>query len=110
MRARSRSRGRATARLSDPPADVLAKFKESIKTGQPGGPSLDTICQVTQLEGGDLVGGSRAQSAKAGWCYVTGAAAAGTCPQAVLFSPTGNPVNGATISLQCRQTAGGGGR
>ncbi len=95
--------------LSDPPADVLAKFKESIRTGQPGDPWLDTICQVKQLTGDDLVGGSCAQSTKAGWCYVTGAAA-GTCPQAILFSPTGSPVNGATISLQCTQNAGALGR
>ena len=94
--------------LSVPPADILQKFKDSIKTGQPGDPSLNTICQVKQLVGADLVGGSCTSSPAAGWCYVTGAAA-GTCPQAILFSPGGNPLNGATISLQCIQTAGGGG-
>jgi hypothetical protein len=86
----------ASAGLSAPDATIAAKYAKDN--------NIDTtkqrICQVNQLKPTDLVNGSCATSGAAGWCYVTGAAA-GTCPQAILFSPTGNPVNGATISLQC---------
>ncbi len=49
----------------------------------------------------DFQAGSCANSASAGWCYVTGAAAGGSCPQAILFSPGGNPQVGAQINLEC---------
>jgi hypothetical protein len=42
---------------------------------------------------------SCAASADPGWCYVTGTAA-GTCPQAVLFT-NGEPPLGARVTLQC---------
>jgi hypothetical protein len=90
--------------LSDPPPAILQRFKDSIRTGQPGDPSLDTICQVKQLVGADLVDGSCVKSSAAGWCYVTGVAA-GTCPQAILFSPSGSPPNGGQVSLQCVEAA-----
>ena len=51
--------------------------------------------------------GSCAGSSEAGWCYVSGGAA-GTCPQAILFSPAGNPQVGSKISLQCIESSGGG--
>jgi hypothetical protein len=54
---------------------------------------------------GDFQGGTCAASSEAGWCYVQGKAAGGSCPQAILFSPGGNPVVGAQISLECIVTA-----
>jgi hypothetical protein len=38
-----------------------------------------------------------------GWCYVTGAAA-GTCPQAIVFTATGT-ISGSQVSLQCIENA-----
>jgi len=46
-------------------------------------------------------GGTCAASTQAGWCYVSGSAAGGSCPQAILVSPGGNPQVGAQINLEC---------
>jgi hypothetical protein len=98
----------AAAGFSQPDADILAKFKESQNAVDPTGATAKLpTCKLNQLVGKDLLNGSCDQSSASGWCYVTGAAA-GTCPQAILFSPGGNPGVGAQISLQCIETASGG--
>jgi hypothetical protein len=76
-------------------ATIAAKFAKDnvIDT------TKQTICQLTQLTSAQLVNGSCATATNAGWCYVTGTAA-GTCPQAILFSPAAQ-VNGVAINLQC---------
>ena len=100
--------------LHNPDPAILKKFKESLhqQSGGDGGVddlSTHLICEVNQLTGNQLVGGSCATSTVPGWCYVTGAAAGGTCGQAILFSPN-VPPTGAQVSLQCieQQAAGGG--
>jgi hypothetical protein len=121
--------------LTDPDPQVLAKFREQQKADQgdihgDAGPGFvdETklpVCQVTQLiKPGNYpgtCGGNKALqpitdfpeasgcggSAEAGWCYVEGKAA-GTCAQAILFSPTGNPQVGAKISLQCIEASSAG--
>jgi hypothetical protein len=70
-------------------------------------PATESVCAFLQLtpstnanqfQNGSCVGGS-----DPGWCYVTGAAA-GTCPQEIVFSH--QPSNG-TISLQCIEQSQG---
>ncbi|HEY8042325.1 MAG TPA: hypothetical protein VIF15_21125, partial [Polyangiaceae bacterium] len=67
-------------------------------------PSQHTVCQLAQLSGADLVGASCVQSPKPGWCYVTGGAA-GSCPQALTFSPGGQPTAGTQTLLTCLEAA-----
>jgi hypothetical protein len=69
-------------------------------------PATVPVCELVQLapqaNGGAFQGGSCADSqADQGWCYVTGAAA-GTCPQAIFFTPKALP-SGALPSLHCSQ-------
>jgi hypothetical protein len=94
--------------LKQPDAAVLAKFREQQREAAGDG-GIDTskfpVCEVIQLTKGQLVNDSCADSPTAGWCYVTGAAAGGTCPQAIKFSPEGNPKVGAKVSLQCIEEA-----
>jgi hypothetical protein len=52
--------------------------------------------------------GSCASSSGAGWCYVQGGGAGGSCPQSILFSTGGNPLVGAKISLQCIEASSAG--
>jgi hypothetical protein len=121
--------------LSIPDPTVLAKFRDQQKadqgsiSGDAGPGFVDQtrlpVCQVAQLIPGGTNrdpscannaalkfpadfpgGGTCANSTEAGWCYVTGAVA-GTCPQAILFSATGNPQVGAKISLQCIEANNG---
>ncbi len=103
----------ATLNMTVPSSDVLGPFLSSQHEdwlqagGSQGGavdPSTLTVCQVGQLTGGALAGGTCAQSADKGWCYVTGAAAGTGCQQGVLFSP-GTLPNGATVKLQCIEAA-----
>ncbi len=100
--------------LKQPDPTVLAKFREAQQEAAGGADagvdySQLAVCEVIQLTGAKLVDGSCEKSADPGWCYVTGKAA-GTCPQAIKFSPTGNPATGAQVSLQCiEQAAIGGG-
>ncbi len=122
--------------LSIPAPEVLAKFREQQKAeqgeirGDAGAGFVDEttkpVCQVTQLVPGDFANkcanpeaskykyagdftqtGSCGGSNEAGWCYLSGAAA-GPCPQSILFSPAGNPQVGAKISLQCIEASSGG--
>jgi hypothetical protein len=67
-------------------------------------PAMQPVCALLQLtasaNSGDFSAGSCMASADPGWCYVTGAAA-GTCPQAILFTASAPPGN-AVVSLQCQ--------
>jgi hypothetical protein len=106
--------------LSAPPSDILANFQKQqheawVSTGSGGtDPSTLTTCQLQELSrapadaGVDCVGtfdssGSCAASTQPGWCYAVGAAA-GQCPQAILFS-AGQPPSGAIVSLQCIESS-----
>ncbi len=99
--------------LSQPTLDVLSQFQAvphaawlnggGASHGLPD-PSLFPTCVLDELTattngGTDFVDGSCAMSTHAGWCYVEGAAA-GSCPQQILFTP-GQPTHGASVSLQC---------
>jgi hypothetical protein len=99
----------ASKGLKQPDAAVLAKFREQQLEAAGGDAGIDLskfpVCEVIQLTQGQLVNGSCSDAPTAGWCYVTGAAAGGSCPQAIKFSPGGNPGVGAKISLQCIEQA-----
>jgi hypothetical protein len=57
--------------------------------------------------GGSTGSDAGAQSA-AGWCYLT-AAAAGSCAQAIAFSPSGAPATGIPVWIACPATVPEGG-
>ncbi len=99
----------ASKGLKQPDAAVLAKFREQQLEAAGGDAGIDLtkfpVCEVIQLTQGQLKNGSCSESDVAGWCYVSGAAAGGSCPQAIKFSPGGNPGVGAKISLQCIEQA-----
>lgn len=66
---------------------------------------LGPVCEITQLTTpGDYASGGTCESGtlskNEGWCYVTGTSAGG-CPQAIKFSPGGQPTTGSKINLQC---------
>jgi hypothetical protein len=63
---------------------------------------LCVLRQLTpQANPADFVGGSCAgATADKGWCYVAGAAA-GVCPEAIVFAGTGSIPLGATSNLEC---------
>jgi hypothetical protein len=91
--------------LTQPDPAVLAKFIEgqAAAAGGDAGEQMGPVCQVAQLTMKDFVNGTCGDPlvTKAGWCYLTGAATGGTCPQAIKFSTLGNPGVGAKVSLQC---------
>jgi hypothetical protein len=108
--------------LNRPPADVLPKFCASLEdaynsqvsaAGSSTGlidPANVPVCALTQLtmqtNPNDFQAGSCAAApTDNGWCYVTGAAA-GKCPQAILFTKNAIP-NGATSNLQCLEQSVG---
>jgi hypothetical protein len=64
-------------------------------------PSQHTICEMAQVSAADLVAGSCAQSAAAGWCYVADAPDGGQCPDLVAFSPSAQPGVGVHTLLTC---------
>jgi hypothetical protein len=99
--------------LAIPTVDVLSQFQATAhaawlneggtSSGLPD-PTTFPTCVLNELtpltdNGADFMNGSCANSPNAGWCYVTGAAA-GSCPQQILFTP-GQPTPGAKVSLQC---------
>jgi hypothetical protein len=99
--------------LSVPDASILANYRATAESnwqangGTASGvldPAGYPVCQVSQLESKDLVGGSCKRATKPGWCYVTGANADG-CAQEVLFSPNSLP-SGSKVSLECLEAAG----
>jgi len=72
-------------------------------------PAQQSVCALFQLtqnaNAGSFEGGSCKGSSQPGWCYVTGVAA-GTCPQAILFTGS-EPPSGATVNLQCLEQSVG---
>jgi len=70
-------------------------------------PTQYTVCQINQVPTNDLVNGSCVESTTAGWCYVEGAATGGACPQALLFSPTGQPATGVVTLTNCLESTPG---
>lgn len=108
--------------LKQPDPQVLQKFREEQQKelGDPKTGAKDLskfpVCEVVQLV--KKAGDTCAKDSAAGWCYVVNTDAsqpAGSCPQAIVFSPSGNPQVGANVSLQCIQqfgagTAAGGGK
>ena len=101
--------------MSDPPADVLSRFQEAQRSAylaSCGGktscvlqdPSTLPTCQLQELtrathNGTDFQNGDCSASTNPGWCYVVGAAAS-SCAQQILFT-SGEPPQGATVTLQC---------
>jgi len=101
--------------LKQPDAQVLQKFREDQQKeyGDPTKGGIDLakypICEVTQIV--KKAGETCAKDQAAGWCYVTNTDSsqpAGACPQAIVFSPAGNPQVGAKVNLQCIQQFGAG--
>jgi len=90
--------------LPKPAAEILSKFLEEQKAraGSEGDAGSDVtkldVCELPQIVVAD--GQSCKDDATKGWCYVTGAAA-GKCPQALLFSASTASLAGAKFSLQC---------
>jgi hypothetical protein len=73
-------------------------------------PAKQSVCALQQLVpmgngGADFQGMTCIGSKTPGWCYVTGAAA-GNCPQALLFTAN-EPPHGAVVSLQCLEQSVG---
>ncbi len=86
--------------LKDPDPKIVQKFREQQRAEFPDVDKA-TVCEAPQILPSEFGGGQTCEKVdKAGWCYLTGAAAGGTCPQAIKFSEKGNPV-GARVSLQC---------
>ncbi len=98
--------------LSVPPASVLAStcsalhaeyLAEVADGGSAAGitdASLRSVCELQDLTApSTLVGGSCVASPTPGWCYVTGAAA-GPCPQAIVFATSALP-NHAVTRVSC---------
>ena len=87
--------------LSNADPQTVARAAQSLQ-GQADASLLDTtqhtVCQVAEITG--LDGGSCTQSQSPGWCYVTGPAA-GHCPGAILFSPSGQPSSGVQTLMTC---------
>ncbi len=86
---------------------VLSRFQQSYQASLGGGSPTPVACIFQQLApgciGNDCYSGSTCEgSPNAGWCYVTGAANTGGCPQAIKFGGQGPP-SGVTISLECSQ-------
>jgi len=67
-------------------------------------PTQYTVCQINQVPTNDLVDGSCTASTAPGWCYVEGAATGGQCPQALLFSPSGQPAAGVLTLTTCLES------
>jgi hypothetical protein len=70
-----------------------------------GAPASHPLCAVPQLSAAVLDGGSCDASPSAGWCYLTGAAAGGTCPQRIGVSASGLLPSGASALLACGKAA-----
>jgi hypothetical protein len=90
--------------MSEVDPQTVARAAQSLQ-GQSAAALLDptqhTICQIAQVASADLVNGSCAQSQTPGWCYVVGPAAGGQCPDALLFSPSGQPGTGVETLMTC---------
>jgi hypothetical protein len=89
---------------------TLARTSQAL-VGQAIAPRFDptqyTVCQIDQVPSNALVNGSCVASTAAGWCYVEGAATGGQCPQALLFSPSGQPAAGVVTLTTCLESIAG---
>jgi hypothetical protein len=81
---------------------VLAEFRRAqVARAAPGeDPTAYMVCGLQQLVGNDRVAGSCAKSTKPGWCYLESPSSS-RCSREILFSPTGSPGTGATVTLEC---------
>jgi hypothetical protein len=97
------------AGYTNPDAQILQQFQAAAEVawtqGGKVGPDPKSLptCQVGQLPNTALQNGTCKASGDKGWCYVTGTAA-GTCAQAIIFSP-GTIPTGTTINLQCIESS-----
>ena len=100
--------------LKQPDPDVLKRFKEArlaeLKSQDPKATAADIgpACELTQIDPSKYQNGTCETITDPGWCYVTGAAAGSSCPQAIKFSATGQPASGTSVSLQCIEALSGG--
>jgi hypothetical protein len=89
---------------------TLAQTTQALQ-GNPLAPLFDptqyTVCQINQIPSADLVNGSCTTSTTPGWCYVEGATTGGQCPQALLFSPSGQPAAGVETLTTCLESIPG---
>lgn len=86
--------------LKKPDPKILEKFREAERAERGAEADKNVVCEAPQILPAKFSGNSCEKTPEVGWCYLTGAAAGGTCPQAIKFSELGNPV-GARVSLQC---------
>jgi hypothetical protein len=99
--------------LTQPDADTLTRFRDQWNASQgDAGTSAPppVVCVLTQLTPGTDYTQPTCDNqgnAPPGWCYVEGVGNTGGCPQAIKFSPQGQPKSGTTISLECIEQRGG---
>jgi hypothetical protein len=99
--------------LTQPDADTLALFQQqwAAQQGDAGTSApVPVVCVLNQLVPSDYGGAPSCEtvaSSPPGWCYVTGVGNTGGCPQAIKFSPKGQPKSGTTINLECIEQRGG---
>jgi hypothetical protein len=95
--------------LTELDPDILKRFNDQrlaeLRQTTPAATLADlgAACQLAQIIPTDFVNGTCESVTKPGWCYVEGAAA-GTCPQAIKFSATGQPPSGSKVNLSCIET------
>ena len=104
--------GGADAGLGPQPSTLLTCEVQQLVTQGSYDPSCSSMSALQQghyqYTMFDATGSCGSDMTNAGWCYVQGKAA-GQCSQAILFSIAGNPTVGASISLECIETASAGG-
>jgi hypothetical protein len=83
-------------------AHGLAAADPGIAASQ-GIPASNPLCVLPQQSAPD--GGSCEASTSAEWCYLTGAAAGGTCQQRIGVSASGAAPPGASVLLACGEAA-----
>jgi hypothetical protein len=90
---------------------ILQRYQDSFKAslGDAGASQPTPVACVFKqlLPGTDYQGATCEGSQNVGWCYVSGSANTGGCPQAIKFGGSGPPA-GTTISLECIEQSGGG--
>ena len=63
---------------------------------------LGPVCELAQIAAAQYQVGTCAKlSSSAGWCYVLGSESGSTCDQRMDFTPSGTPVSGAQVTVQC---------
>jgi hypothetical protein len=74
-------------------------------TNPPSGSYNPAACSVQAAPSGDFAGGSCVGAKDQGWCYISGAAA-GQCPQEIVFTAAMPPM-GFSANLQCIEALSG---